>query len=137
MSARSKSKILLAATFFAVALLASSIPAIAAARSSVFEAPSQMNLSFARGTARVIGRDALILVKCTGSQNGTCSGTVTLSAGGRKHRAPFSVIGGGSQSLTVPVGSGKDLSGTSGLAVARTAQPSGGSARSSEVLHFR
>lgn len=136
-TARPKLRIRLTATLCAVALLASAIPAMAAARSTVFEAPAEMSLYFARGTARLVGPDALILVKCTGSQDGICSGTVTLSAAGHKHKVPFSVVGGSSQSLTVPVGLSKDLSGTSGLAVARTAQPSGGSARSSEVLHFQ
>ncbi|MGH3426584.1 MAG: hypothetical protein ACRDQZ_03265, partial [Mycobacteriales bacterium] len=125
------------ATLCAATLLASAVPAIAAARSTVFDAPSEMSLSFARETARLVGPDALVLVKCGGSQNGSCSGTVTLSAGGHKHKAPFSVVGGASQSLVVPVGSSRALSGTSGLAVARTAQPSGGYARSSEVLHFK
>ncbi len=96
-----------------------------------------MSLSFRSETARLVGPDALVLVKCIGSQNGICSGTVTLAARGQKHRVPFSVVGGSSLSLTVPVGSSKGLGATSGLAVAKTTQPSGGFARSSEVLHFK
>jgi hypothetical protein len=135
--ARGKLRIRLTAACCAAALLLSAIPAMAAARSTVFEALSEMSLSFPRQTARLVGPDALFLVKCAGSQNGICSGTVTLSAGGQKHKVPFSVVGGSSQSLTVPVGSSKGLSGTAGIAVARTVQPSGGSVRSSEVLHFQ
>jgi hypothetical protein len=125
------------ATLCAALLLATALPAIAAGRSAPLAAPSEMNLTFASESARLVGREALVLVKCTGSRNGICSGTVTVSAGGRQHKVPFSVIGGSVQSLTVPVGSSRTLGATSGLAVAKTVQPSGGYARSSEVLHFR
>jgi hypothetical protein len=124
------------ATLCAVLLLATTLPAIAAGRSIPLAASPEMNLSFASESARLIGREALVLVKCTGSRNGICSGTVTVSAGGRQHKVPFSVVGGSIQSLTVPVGSSRTIDATSGLAVAKTAQPSGGFALSSEVLHF-
>lgn len=123
------------ATLCALLLLPTAIPAIAVA-STPFDAPSEMNLSFASESARLVGHEALVLVRCTGSRNGICSGTVTVSARGRKHKVPFSVVGGSIQSLTVPVGSSRALGATSGLAVARTVQPSGGYVRSSEVLHF-
>lgn len=127
----------LGVTLCAAALLATAIPASAAAQSTPFDTPSEMSLSFAGRTARLVGPDALVLVKCTGSHNGICSGTVTLSAGGKKHKVPFSVVGGNRQSLTVPVGLSKALGATSGLAVAKTVQPSGGYVRNSEVLHFQ
>lgn len=128
----------LGATLCAAALLATAaVPATAAAWSAPFDAPTEMSLSFARDTARLVGPDALVLVKCTGSRIGICSGTVTLSAGGRKHKAPFSVTGGSSQSLAVPVGSSKALGSTAGLAVAKTAQASGGYVQNTDVLHFR
>jgi hypothetical protein len=132
-----KAATMLGATLCAGALLFAATPAVAAAQSVPLEPASPMSLSFASETARLVGSDALVLVKCTGSRNGICNGTVTLSAGGQKHKVPFSVVGGSSQSLVVPVGSSEDLGSTSGLAVARTSQPSGGYRRSSEVLHFQ
>ena len=111
--------------------------ALAAARATVFEAGSETSLSFARRTARLVGPEALVLVECAGPKDGICSGTVTVSAGGHQHKTPFSLLGGSRQSLAVTVGPAKALSGTSGLAVARTLQAGGGFARSSEVLHFR
>ena len=118
----------------AALLATAAAPAVAGASSTIFDTPSQMSLSFARGTAHLLGRDALVQVRCAGSRNGTCNGTVTLSAGGHKHKVPFAVVGGSSESLTVPVGS---RHAASALAVAKTAQPAGGYVRSSEVLHFR
>jgi hypothetical protein len=127
----------LGATLCAAALLATAVPAIAAAGSTPFAAAAEMSLSFASQSAPLVGPEALVRVRCTGPQDGICSGTVTLSAGGRKHKVPFSVVGGSGQSLTVPVGSSRALGASSGLAVAKTLQPSGGYVRDSEVLHFR
>jgi hypothetical protein len=126
----------LAAILCAAALLGGAIPSLAAARSTALEAPTEMSLSFASATARLIGPEALVLVKCTGSQNGICSGTVTLSNEGHRHKVTFSVVGGSKQSLTVPVGSPRGP-GATGLAVAETSLPAGGYVRSAEVLHFR
>jgi hypothetical protein len=123
----------LGAMLCAAALLAAAVPAIAAG-STVFDTPSQMSLSFSRGSARLLGRDALVPVRCAGSRSGTCNGTVTLSAGGRKHEVPFAVVGGSGENLTVPIGSHHAAS---ALAVAKTVQPAGGYVRSSEVLRFR
>ncbi len=122
------------ATLCAAALLATAAAPTTAGARSAFDAPSQMSLSFARGSAQLLGRDALVQVRCAGSRNGTCNGTVILSTGGRKHKVPFAVVGGSSESLTVPVGSHHA---SSALAVAKTVQPAGGYARSSEVLRFR
>jgi hypothetical protein len=127
------------ATMGAVALLVAAVPASGSAVAgwSPPGAGSQMSLSFARSTAQIVGTQALVLVRCDGSRKGICNGTVTVSAGGRKHRAPFAVAGGSRQLLAVPVGSRKALGGTSGRAVARTVQPTGGYLRSGEMLRFR
>ena len=97
----------------------------------------EMSLLFARPSARVVGGQALILVRCEGSRRGICSGTVTISIDGRRHRAPFSLIGGTRQSLTVGVGSGQRLRGRRARAIASTAQPAGGYVRERETLRFR
>jgi hypothetical protein len=125
-----------AACVAVLAFLLAVAPGVAAARSLVPGAPAQMSLVFTRGTAHLVGRNALVGVKCVGSRNGTCSGTVTLTVRGHKRKAPFSVIGGSAQSLVVPVAS-HGRAAVRGVAVARTVQAAGGYARSSGVLHFR
>ncbi|HET6571876.1 MAG TPA: hypothetical protein VFG58_10370 [Solirubrobacterales bacterium] len=96
-----------------------------------------MSLVFVRPTARVVGSQALISVRCVGSRNAVCSGTVSISVAHRRHRAPFSVGGGSRQSLAVPVGPRRAVDGALGRAVANTAQPSGGYVRIREALRFR
>ncbi|MGD9734078.1 MAG: hypothetical protein AB7V58_00480 [Solirubrobacterales bacterium] len=118
-------------------LLATAIPAAAADAATPFQAPGEMSLSFERETARLLGPEALVLVKCTGSPNGICSGTMTLSAAGHQHKAPFSVVVGAVQSLAVHVGSSRARGAGRALAVAKTAQPSGRFVRTTGVLRFR
>lgn len=116
--------------------LIGAVPAVAsAAVAPGSEAP--MNLEFARDTVRTVGPGALVFVKCTGPQSGLCSGTVTLTIAGAKHKVAFSVGGGSSQNLVVPLGSEKVASGTAAVAQASTAQAIGAFAQSTEVLHFK
>lgn len=119
---------LLAATC-ALAIIA--LPGAAAAAPTP---SSELSLAFPSESAHRVGSQALVLVKCLGSETSTCSGTLTLTTSGNKHKAPFSVSGGTSQNLTVPLGG--DSSARRAVAVARTAQASGGYVRSSEVLHL-
>lgn len=118
-------------------LLLSSVPAFATAQSSVFDTSSETSIGFARETAELIGSDALVLVRCEGEAGDICSGTLTLSFSGNKHKAPFSVLAGTSQSVSVTIGGGGQLAGRRAVAVAKTVQPTGRFARSSEVLRFR
>jgi hypothetical protein len=113
-------------------LLATAVPA----GSDPVPAGPQLSLVFVRPTARVVGSQALILVRCLGSQRAVCSGTVSVSVAHRRHRAPFSVGGGSRESLAVPVGSRRAV-GVLGRAVASTAQPSGGYVRIRETLRLR
>jgi len=113
------------------------VPALAPAQSSVFDTGSETNLGFVRETADLVGSEALVLVRCNGSDGGTCSGTLTLSFSGHRQKAPFSVLAGTSQTVSVPVGRGTRLAGRRTVAVAKTTQSTGRFARSSEVLHFR
>jgi hypothetical protein len=122
---------LLAATC-ALAILA--VPGIAGAAIGPVPA-SESSLAFGSERAHLVGSQVLVLVKCLGSQGSTCNGTLTLITSGNRHKVPFSVIGGTSQSLTVPLGA--DSTARRAVAVAETAQASGGYVRSSEVLHLR
>ena len=97
---------------------------------------SELSLAFPSEEAHLAGSQALVLVKCLGSEANTCDGTLTLTTSGNKHKVPFSVIGGTSQNLTVPLGSDAGAA-KRAVAVARTAQASGTYVRSSEVLHLR
>lgn len=122
----------------AALLLATVAPAAIASADPVLPGVrSETSLVFTAETARLVGSTALVPVKCLGPREESCTGTVTLTANGRKHKAPFSVIGGTSQSLAVPVGSGRGLTERRAVAVARTLQPLGDYARSSGVLRFR
>jgi hypothetical protein len=118
-------------------LFLTGLPALAPAESSVFDHGSETSLGFARGTAELLGPDALVLVRCSGARGDTCNGTLTLSFSGNKHKTPFSVLAGTTQSLPVSVGGGDQLAGKRAVAVAKTLQPTGRFARSSEVLRFR
>jgi hypothetical protein len=96
-----------------------------------------MSLVFRGETAHLVGHTALLPVKCLGSGDGLCSGTVSVAFAGNRHRAPFSVPGGSTQDLTVPVGPVGQLHGRKAIAVARTAQAPSPFARSTAVIHFR
>lgn len=122
----------LLATTCALAILA--FPGAAGAATGPVPS-SESSLAFASENAHLVGSQALVLVKCLGSQSSTCNGTLTLRTSGNRHKVPFSVIGGTSQSLTVPLGG--DSAAKRAVAVAETAQGSGGYVRSSEVLHLR
>jgi hypothetical protein len=95
------------------------------------------NLSVDGGTARLLGPEALVAVHCEGPRDGICSGTLSVSSGGRTRTAPYSVFAGSQQRLTVAVGDGFASPGSAVIAVARTAQPAGGIAQSRAVLRFR
>ena len=102
---------------------------------------TEMSLEFTRSTARVVGSGALVFVKCTGPSGGMCTGTVALRLGARSHKAAFSVVGGASQSVVVPLGSDRAAfdraGGKTALAVAGTAQPLGSYVETTGVLHIR
>lgn len=109
----------------------------AGARSSAFDTPSQMNLVFTSGSARLVGSEALIPVRCEGPQSGICSGTAVLRVAGQKHEVPFSVTGGARQSLAVTLARADALRGKRAVALAKTAQQSGGYLRAREVLQLK
>jgi hypothetical protein len=124
----------------AALLFASTAPA-GAATAAPGAGSEEMSLEFTRSTARVVGSGALVFVECTGSSNGLCTGTVTLALGTSKHKVPFSIVGGASQSLVVPLGSDKRAFGRSGgqtaVGVASTAQPLGNYVETTGVLHLK
>ena len=134
-----KAKATLVALVCGAALIAAVPAAATAAPNYGGEGPSSgaMNLEFARGTVRTVGPGALVFVKCTGSGTGLCTGTVTLSLAGAKHKVPFSVRGGVTEALVVPLGSDSPGRGVTAVGTTSTAQPIGAFAQSTEVLHFK
>lgn len=125
------------ACIFLCATLVLPVVATGSAAPSLPGPRSEVSLVFPAATARLIGSTALVPVKCLGPRIEQCTGTVTLSANGHKHNAPFALVGGTSQSLAVPVDSSGELANRRAVAVARTLEPAGSYARSSGVLRFR
>ncbi|HVY97631.1 MAG TPA: hypothetical protein VHA54_11785 [Solirubrobacterales bacterium] len=126
----------LAALVCATAALAVAAPAAASAEAPFGAATAPVSANFARPVAKVVGNQALVQLHCAGSRLGVCSGTISVAAAGARHQVPFSVLGGTSDSVAVPVARGALDSGR-GIAVARTAQPAGGFAQATEVLRLR
>jgi hypothetical protein len=126
----------LAALLLAV-LTFNGITGSATARSSAFDTPSGMNLVFTEASARIVGSQALVQVRCEGPRSGICNGTATLRAAGQRHGVPFAVTGGTRSSLAVPLGSADALRGKRAVALARTVQLRGGYLRAREVLRLR
>jgi hypothetical protein len=58
-------------------------------------------LVFASDSARSLGGEVAVPVECLGEAREFCSGTVTLSRAGRHRTVPFSIQGGGRESLFV------------------------------------
>jgi len=111
------------------------LPGAASADAGPAASP-EISLAFPSGRAQLVGSRAVVPVECLGAEYSTCNGTLTLTTGGNKHKVPFAMIGGASQNLAVPLGSDADKA-KRAVAVARTAQETGGYSRSSEVLRFR
>jgi hypothetical protein len=95
------------------------------------------SLSVLGGGARLVGTQALVSVECEGPRDSLCSGTVSLSSGGRTRTTPFSLYAGAEQRLAVAVGSGFASPGAAAVAVARTAQSYGGFKQSRAIVRFR
>lgn len=112
------------------ALAALAIPGAAAGSTS-----SSAELTFPSDEAHIEGSRASFWVECSGSTGSTCNGTVTLTTNGRKHKLPFSVVGGTHQSLSVQLG--RHSTAKRFVAVARTAQIDGHYKRSWGFLELR
>lgn len=120
-----------------VGIILCGFPGSAAAASSAFDTPSQMNLVFTEGSARLVGSEALVPVRCEGPRAGICTGTAVLRVAGKKRKVPFSVTGGTRSNLAVTLGRAGSLRGKRAVALARTVQHGGGYASAREVLRLR
>lgn len=94
-------------------------------------------LSFVNEQARLVGSQALVLVRCEGPQDSICSGTLRLSFAGTTRTTPVSVVAGSQQNLDVSLGHTPPAHSKSALAVLSAVQSSGAPAQSRAVLHFR
>ncbi|MBA3865342.1 MAG: hypothetical protein H0X42_03175 [Solirubrobacterales bacterium] len=127
--------------FTAGALLATALVALGAS-SAVAKAPTpgQMSIAFPTRTASVAGPGALVSVKCTGTADLECAGTLTVEGLSEDHSVSYAVSGGEERSLVVPLGSERRF--FSGIAspkmrvVAETMQPTGTLLRTARVLRF-
>jgi hypothetical protein len=113
------------------ALTVLALPGVAGAATGL----SSAELTFPTDEAHVAGARASFWVECSSSEAGTCNGTLTLSTSGKRHNLSFSVLAGTRQSLSVRVGAGSTARRV--VAVAKTAQPSGGYVRSWGLLELR
>lgn len=101
----------------------------------------RMSVSFPRAIARIAGPGALVQVKCSGSSAARCVGTLSLSAAGTVHKAPYSIGKGRRQYVVVPLGS--DLGLLDGLdapratATASTVQVGGAAVKTKRALKLK
>lgn len=130
LSTRTKASFGLLAAICALAVVA--IPGGVASASSL---ASSSELTFPTDEAHVAGSKASFWVECSSSEASTCNGTVTLTTNGKKHNLPFSVPAGTRQNLSVRVGANSTTKRV--VAVAKTAQESGGYVRSWGLLELR
>jgi hypothetical protein len=130
LSARLRTSLGLLAAISALAILG-----IPGADGAVASSTSSSELTFPSDEAYVEGSRASFWVECSGSETGTCNGTVTLTANGKKHKVPFSVVAGTHQNLSVRVGANSTTKRV--VAVARTAQDDGRYVRSWGLLELR
>jgi hypothetical protein len=77
------------------------IPVSAGADSAI--SPSATTLVFANNDAHSVSDNVAVSVECLGEAHGFCSGVVSLSRAGHRISIPFSVRGGGHESLFVPL----------------------------------
>lgn len=112
-------------------LAAVATPGVAGASSLA----SSSELTFPSDEAHVTGSRASFWVECSSSEASTCSGTVTLTTNGKRHNVPFAVVAGTRQNLSVRLGPNSTAKRV--VAVARTAQESGGYVRSWGLLELR
>jgi hypothetical protein len=100
-----------------------------------------MTVDFPRATARIAGPGALVQVRCTGSSAARCIGTLSLSAAGTVHKAPFSIGKGRRQYVVIPLGSDLDrldgLDAARATATASTVQVGGAAVRTKRALKLK
>lgn len=62
-----------------------------------------MELDFAGDSVQAAAGEVAVPVACSGVPGGFCSGTITLSWSGKRSTVPFSVRGGGKETVLVPL----------------------------------
>ncbi len=101
----------------------------------------RMSVSFPRATARIAGPGALVQVKCSGSSAARCIGTLSLTAGGTVHKAPYSIGKGRRQYVIVPLGSDLEwleaLDAPRAAATASTIQVGGATVKTKRALKLK
>jgi Collagen triple helix repeat (20 copies)/Right handed beta helix region len=99
----------------------------------------KMSLKFLGGKAKLSGGDALVKVRCLGTETTRCVGTLALKVNGTSAKAAYSVAAGKTATVKVPLASEEPTtSGTSGAvsAVARTVEVSGAAVVTKHTLHL-
>jgi hypothetical protein len=89
-------------------------------------------LEFAADTAEAAAGQVAVPVECVGEPTGLCSGTLALSWHGKRAVSTFSVIGGGRDTVVVPLAAGRRAK---IAAVATTSQSLGPAVVRKATLH--
>ncbi|OJU81222.1 MAG: hypothetical protein BGO11_21360 [Solirubrobacterales bacterium 70-9] len=118
--------------------VATAIAVSAIAASGAWSAPSDMSLVFDGEQAHLVAGNVAVPVHCSGDSAGFCTGSVTLSHGGKYTTIPFSVQGGRDDSLIVPLALGAGTKHPRKVhGIATTVQPRGPATSSKEILYAR
>jgi hypothetical protein len=101
----------------------------------------RMTVSFPRASALIAGPGALVQVKCSGASAARCIGTLSLSAAGTVHKAPYSISKGRRQYVVVPLGSDLELldrlDAPRATATASTVQVGGAAVKTKRALKLK
>jgi hypothetical protein len=94
-------------------------------------------LEFAGDTADQTAGQVEVPVECIGGPTGFCAGTLTLSWHGKRSTSTFSVQGGSSDTVAVPLPAGGSGGRAKIAAVATTTQALGPAVTRRAILHLR
>lgn len=110
-------------------------------REYTIPASKRMSVRFPRASARIAGPGALVQVKCTGASAARCIGTLSLSAAGAVHKAPYSIGKGRRQYVIVPLGEDlevlADLEAARATVIASTVQAGGAAVMTKRALSLK
>jgi hypothetical protein len=117
----------------ALALLVAAILSAGTAGGATF---AGAELEFAGDSGEYAAGQIAVPVECVGGPTGFCSGTLSISWRGKRSVSSFSVQGGSSDTITVPLPAGSHGRPTKIAAVATTTQPLGTAVTRKAILRL-
>ena len=122
----------MAAVLGTLAVLVAGILSVGTAGGATF---AGAELEFAGDTAEYAAGQVAVPVECVGGPTGFCSGTLSVTARGKRSVSTFSIQGGSHDTVTVPLPEGRGQP-TKVAAVATTTQPLGPAITRKALLHL-